>query len=98
MKNLIEKLAAIEHERWSAWHKWMRDRQTPENMARWNKQADTPYAELSEEDKEKDRREVMRYWALIEAELAAQKEAIIEEINTFDKEVADIIIDRIRAL
>ena len=62
---LIDRLAAIEHDRWSDWHKHCRERWTPENIARWNRQADTPYEELSESEKASDRREVMRYWPML---------------------------------
>lgn len=62
---LVEKLADIEHQRWADWHKWCRNNWTPERIERWDRQARTPYAELNEEDKEKDRREVMRYLPLI---------------------------------
>jgi hypothetical protein len=69
-EDLIEKLAAIEHERWSGWYVWERENRTLENEARWNTQAITPYANLSEKEKDSDRREVMKYWPLIESHLS----------------------------
>lgn len=68
-KALLEKCADIEHERWSKWHRHMRDKWTPENIARWDKQAATPYAKLSEIEKESDRREVRSYLPLLKAAL-----------------------------
>jgi hypothetical protein len=77
---LIEALAAIEHERWSDWQHYVQDeRCRPElNMAgrvslvinaddaeRWERQFQTPYADLSEREKQSDRDQVSRYWPLI---------------------------------
>lgn len=92
---LIEKLADIEHQRWSDWQKWMhscgyrlesettiegRHEGNPpvgaempagslvvslSHVAHWDRQIETPYAELSEREKESDREQVMRYWPLI---------------------------------
>lgn len=50
-----EKIADLEHEQWAHWTKYMLDNLTPENIARWRKQIDTPYAELSEKEKDSDR-------------------------------------------
>lgn len=58
--SLIEKLAHIEHERWSHWMRWMLDNFTPENLARWKQQMVTPYSELPEHSKESDRKEVRK--------------------------------------
>ena len=75
-KELIEKLAAIEHERWADWQKYMHSRGTitPDGcflaislaqIKAWERQINTPYSELSEKEKESDRRQVRRYWNLI---------------------------------
>jgi hypothetical protein len=50
-----EKLAALEHDQWAHWTKYMLSNLTPENIARWKKQIDTPYADLSEKEKDSDR-------------------------------------------
>ncbi len=62
---LIEKLAAIEHKRWARWHKYCRTNWTPENIARWDRQAETPYSDLSESEKESDRKEVREYFDIV---------------------------------
>lgn len=69
-KLLIEKLADIEHQRWSSWYKWQRDKSNFENIGRWNTQADTPYFFLSEIDKDKDREQVRRYLPFLESYIA----------------------------
>ena len=52
---MIERLAALEHERWAQWAGRMLANLTPENIARWERQTETPYAELTEAEKDKDR-------------------------------------------
>lgn len=74
-EELIEKLAEIEHTRWADWQRWchksgMRHSDdsitlTADCVARWERQIETPYAELSEREKESDREQVYRYWPLI---------------------------------
>ena len=52
---MIERVAALEHEQWAHWTKHMLANLTPENIARWERQAAMPYAELTEAEKGKDR-------------------------------------------
>lgn len=52
---IVEQLAALEHEQWAHWTKYFLDNLTPENIAKWNHQIDTPYTQLSEKEKESDR-------------------------------------------
>lgn len=52
----LEQLAALEHEQWIHWTKYMLDNLTSENIERWKRQIQTPYSELSEKEKESDRR------------------------------------------
>ena len=86
--NLFEKLAAIEHERWADWQRYVHSKlvehrkldckttQNPEGdfddyvlskelFNHWERQINTPYAELSEDEKDADRDQVHRYWDLI---------------------------------
>ena len=72
---LFEQLAAIEHERWADWQKYMHSLCdagvdgslciTPINVKHWTRQIETKYSELSEKEKDSDREQVMRYWNLI---------------------------------
>jgi hypothetical protein len=59
-----EEIAELAHEQWSRWTEWMLDRRTPDNMARWKRQINTPYAELSEKEKDSDRIEADKILAL----------------------------------
>lgn len=54
MDELLEKLAELEHEQWSFWIMYMEDNWSYKNLTRWLRQSKTPYAELSEEEKESD--------------------------------------------
>lgn len=74
-EELREQLAAIEHERWSDWQRYVHRScwREPDGsltipahlVERWERQIITPYAELSEAEKQKDRDQVDRYWPLI---------------------------------
>lgn len=53
--NLREELAALEHEQWGIWTRYMIRNFTKENVDRWKKQMVTPYKSLSEKEKRSDR-------------------------------------------
>jgi len=55
MEEIIEKIADLEHQQWAHWTKYMLDNLTDENIARWKKQIETPYSDLTEKEKESDR-------------------------------------------
>lgn len=71
---LRQKLAAIEHERWSDWQKWCHkiicqndpNLQTLNVLERWEKQIATPYSQLTPAEKASDLEQVDRYWPLVE--------------------------------
>lgn len=79
LEELKEKLAAIEHERWADWQKWVhkcfvvrRDRAMKYRtvlpvklVERWNELIETPYEELTEAEKQSDREQVDRYFPLL---------------------------------
>lgn len=81
-KEFIEAGAALEHERWAKWQKYLHSRLYPlgnselsmnnhlkvlptELYTRWERQINTPYSELSEKEKESDRKEVRTYLPLL---------------------------------
>ena len=75
-KELREKLAAIEHQRWADWQKWVHKvlreaNHSPEIgdiQERWDRQIETPYEKLSDREKASDMEQVDRYWQLITAD------------------------------
>lgn len=79
---LRERLAAIEHERWADWQRWVHEQCKPllggglvipaHLVYRWVRQIDTPYDQLSEAEKRSDREQVNRYWPLIVEALEAR--------------------------
>ncbi len=66
-----EVFAAMEHERWAKWQRYMHSKMvpdkdgfmllSPELYERWERQINTPYSELSEQEKESDREQVRPY-------------------------------------
>ncbi len=80
LNDLVDELAAIEHERWAHWQRYMHEhgsRQADgslilpaELVARWDRQIAVPYAELADSEKESDREQVGRYLPLIAKRLS----------------------------
>jgi hypothetical protein len=75
LASLLEELAAIEHERWSHWQRYMHGKGMlqqdgslvlpSELVAQWQKQMDTPYGRLTEQEKESDREQVRKYFPTV---------------------------------
>jgi hypothetical protein len=73
---LLERLASIEHARWSHWQRYLHEQCIPsadgsltipaEFARRWSAQMETPYDNLTEREKESDRDQVRRYLTIIE--------------------------------
>jgi len=64
MNEEIERLADLEHQQWIVWMTWMLSVSKNEDgsitvpahlVERWTRQMNTPYAELSEKEKDSDR-------------------------------------------
>ena len=53
--DMRELLANLEHQQWAHWTKYMLDNLTEENIARWKKQIETDYSDLTEKEKDSDR-------------------------------------------
>lgn len=81
---LREALADMEHERWSGWMRYLFDLceihadgsvTIPANSANhWRRQIATPYADLSEREKDSDRKEVDKILNLLKPALAEARE------------------------
>jgi hypothetical protein len=79
-RDLIEKLADAEHASWARWMAYLfskaptnrhGERVIPSDLVkRWQRQIDTPYADLTEQEKQSDRDEVARILPMIRAALA----------------------------
>ena len=75
LNGLLDTLAAVEHERWSHWQRYMHSKGVAQSdgslllpavlVERWEKQISTPYEKLSDEEKESDQEQVRRYLPLI---------------------------------
>jgi hypothetical protein len=87
-RELIERLAEQEHVSWSHWMHYLFSRSTtnadgsmtiPSDLAlRWQRQAETPYAELSEREQQSDRNRVALILPMIEAYRAMQKRRALQ--------------------
>ena len=66
MDKHLEELAALEHEQWAHWTKYMLENLTDEDIERWKKQIQTPYSELSEKEKESDRKWARKVFTLLD--------------------------------
>ena len=75
LENLLDALAAIEHERWSHWQQYMHHKGKKQKdgslvlpaelVNRWERQIATPFEGLSDKEKDSDREQVRRYLSLI---------------------------------
>jgi hypothetical protein len=75
----METLAALEHERWSRWQRYLHSRCEARGdgtlvipadlVARWEDQSVRPYDALTEAEKESDREQVRQYLPAIAAAL-----------------------------
>ena len=73
---LVDRLAAVEHERWSHWQRYMHGKAIRQEdgallipadlVARWEKQIATTYAALPADEQESDKEQVERYLPIIE--------------------------------
>lgn len=76
---LLEILGNIEHERWSGWMEYQNGREDMIHSSgevfhdRWERQATTSYANLSEAEKESDRIEARKSLAAIHAALLGKE-------------------------
>ena len=93
LEEIREMLAAQEHERWSRWMKYLFSKCygldkamviPAESVEHWQRQIDTPYAKMSEEEKDSDRKEADNTLRLIEAHLPGYA-AVDKSVNGFDK-------------
>jgi hypothetical protein len=75
LEDLIERLAAIEHERWAHWQRYVHGKGVKQAdgsllipsdlVSRWELQISTGYASLTEVEKESDREQVRKYLPVI---------------------------------
>jgi hypothetical protein len=68
MDERVETLSAIQHDIWSHWMRWFFEHDTAENRERWRRQMMTPYSELSEREKESDRKVVREFMGHVRIE------------------------------
>ena len=75
MAELLEKLAAIEHDRWAHWQQFVHEQGERQKdgslviphklVAKWERLIATPYEKLTDKEQESDRDQVRRYLPLV---------------------------------
>ena len=68
-KELIEKLADLEHDQWSHWTEYMLSNLTEDNIKTWKKQIKTNYKDLTEKEKDSDREWAEKVYNIIKGYL-----------------------------
>lgn len=73
--SVLEELAAIEHQRWAHWQRYLHEQCTkmddgslvlpPDLVIRWERQIETMYGSLSEKEKDSDREQVIKFFPLL---------------------------------
>ncbi|WP_334001379.1 hypothetical protein [Burkholderia gladioli] len=68
---ILEQLAAAEHDRWAHWQRYMHSKAIRNNdgsltipadlVSRWERLMETPYTELTDDERQSDREQVQRY-------------------------------------
>lgn len=85
LKNKLEDFAHIEHERWSHWQMYLQSMGTrqpdgsllipPDLVERWDRQMSTRYENLSAQEKDSDRQQVLKYLSQIVEAIASELKA-----------------------
>lgn len=75
MSKLVEELAAVQHDIWAHWMHYLFSRTVPgcaegaaiphNLVTRWQRQVETPYARLSESERESDREQARKVLAVL---------------------------------
>jgi len=86
LSELREKLAELEHEQWAHWTKYFLENLTDENIGRWKQQINTKYKDLSEKEKESDRKWADKGLKIINEWKKQFIKEILEEIEKFKDE------------
>ena len=101
-EDFIEAGAALEHTRWSKWQQYLQGRKKkqsdgsllipPELVERWERQIKTDYTELTDTEKESDRKESRCYLHLISGVIAeASRRARLEERESIIKNLNEMV-------
>ncbi len=90
-EELREKLAELAHSQWSDWMEHLFNKCSnpqigkvatiPAEFAdRWGRQMNTPYNELSELEKDSDRKEADKYLKVLESEITQNNKDLVEKV------------------
>jgi hypothetical protein len=111
-EEFVEKGADLEHNRWARWQEYMFSKFVEhengkgeyfclprELWERWSRQIDTPYLELSESEKESDRKETRNYLPLLHKAISLSEQSLLERVEELSIELETIDVrDILKAL
>ena len=89
-ERFVEKGADLEHDRWARWQRYLFSKSErtkngyliPKELCeRWQRQINTPYEKLSEQEKESDRKEVRKYLPLINEMRIKELQALVKMVK-----------------
>jgi len=96
IKEFIENGAALEHNRWASWQKYLHSLCKKnadgsllipkDRVARWERQLKTSYSDLSEEEKEFDRIEVRKYLPFLPKQISIKERLYRKTLEAFVKD------------
>jgi hypothetical protein len=97
--DLKEKLAEEMHNIWIDWTEYFLNNINKTNKLRWIEQIDTPYADLTEREKDSDRKVIDRIIKIIEEYTSEScncpnQECIINHINRYFQSGNDVEVER----
>lgn len=73
MNDLHEKLAEYTHDAWSGWMRYLFRNWNDIHIKNWKRQMSTPYKELSEKEKDSDRKEADKILNIIKKKSPMKK-------------------------
>lgn len=82
----LERLADAQHAIWSHWMRWFFENDTEENRRRWQRQMNTSYARLSEQERDSDRRVVSKFVEPVICAMLKELEGV-EEVEAWNKQL-----------
>ncbi|KKN66522.1 hypothetical protein LCGC14_0470560 [marine sediment metagenome] len=104
MSELFEKLAAVQHDIWASWQRWVHENKMTEDSfgdltvqrveyKRWQRQIKTPYDDLTESEKDSDREQVRKFWDLIQPNEASLVVSELGDLMTIRMALTMYIMD-----
>ncbi len=86
--SLLERLAELEHQQWAHWTRYLMNNFDNDHIELWDRLCDTPYINLTEQEKNSDREWARKVIGLMESHIIQPSK--LEEINAVLNEIKDL--------